>query len=401
MMISKNTDLRNKILITLGYLFLIYLGGKIAIPWVYLKTETLTINTSLIYQSEYNLFMLGVSPYLFSGIVINVLTSGISSLFNRWKREGEAGINKIRTFQYIVTAILAYSLGLYQLKLGIENSIIYLAIEPEKVALILMGGSLLYAWVADRITQRGIANGVSICILYSILFTMFSNLNINLESLTIDGLLFDSRYLTILILLGIVTLFVAGLAYFSSIKIIIPVEDAGLEDLTQFNQISFPLNSAGFTPVFFSNIILNYLLSFYYSIGVSNLALAYNISFYAFFISLMFICSYKSVSPKKKAEEMRRKGLYIQGVRPGKETSDYLTKEVIVSTGKAVVILAIVHIGLSLLNTHTIISALSLGTTTILLLGIITNKIYEEVKEKILRENRIGYLFNPQILEKN
>lgn len=175
--VFKKGELRQKVIFTLGILFVYRLGAAITIPGVDIGSLSANDATSGIFGimnllgggtlERFSIFALGVSPYITSSIIIELLSMDVIPALTRWRKEGNTGKKKKDRVTRILTLFLAALQGgvlTYAFDTGygilVNNSIM----SYVYVVLIMMAGSMLAIWLGDQITIKGIGNGVSLLI---------------------------------------------------------------------------------------------------------------------------------------------------------------------------------------------------------------------------------------------
>ena len=259
-----NKDLKNRVLFTIGALFIFSLGNAITVPGMSAITNDLGFLELLNAMSggglkQFSIFALGVMPYITASIILQVLQMDIMGItyFQDLKEMGEEGrrkINKINRYLGIFFALIEgyiYSL-MFMGKTGT-------ALEYVEISIILTAGTAFLLWLGDQITNKGIGNGISLIIMAGIINTVpnmmveaFKNLVLN-GSNTFVGIL--SFIIFILLYVGIIV----GVIYVQEAERRIPIQYSNRSTGTYKANNSFlPLriNSAGVMPVIFASALL-------------------------------------------------------------------------------------------------------------------------------------------------
>jgi len=348
---SKSHDLRNRILFTILILSIYRLGTYIPLPGVDAQSLQQLMETNQkgllgmfnIFSggaiNRMAIFALGIMPYISSSIIVQLLT-GTSDYFKNLKNQGEIGRKKINQFTRYGTVLLAGVQG-YGVSVGLESSS-NVVIDPGvffKVTTVisLIAGTMFLMWLGEQITQRGIGNGISLIIFSGIVAEIPRALATTFE-LGRTGALSAS---TILI---IFTLLVATIAFIVFIeravrKILInyPKRQMGTKIYGgESSHLPLKINTAGVIPAIFASALLLLPITFS-NFGMSEVGLLSDISslfsqgkplymllyasgiiFFAFFYtSIVF-------NPKETAENLRKQGGYVPGIRPGERTAAYI-----------------------------------------------------------------------------
>jgi len=354
---SKNNDLRNRILFTILILSIYRLGTYIPLPGIdpeSLKTLMSSNQKGLLGMfnifsggavSRMAIFALGIMPYISSSIIMQLLT-GVSETFKNLKNQGEIGRKKITQYTRYGTVLLATVQG-YGVSVGLENSgvIAMDSIGYFRLTTIvtLVAGTIFLMWLGEQITQRGIGNGISLIIFSGIVAEIPRALASTFE-LGRTGALSASTIISIFILIILTVGFIVFIER-SIRKILInyPKRQMGTKIYGgESSHLPLKINTAGVIPAIFASALLLLPITFS-NFGFSEsdsfidfsslfaqgkplymLLYASGIIFFSFFYtSIVF-------NPKETAENLRKHGGYIPGIRPGERTAffieDVLTK---------------------------------------------------------------------------
>lgn len=358
--ISKIDDLRKRILYTLGILLIYRLGSQVVIPGIdphmltNLKGQTQGGILALLDMfsggafSNASIFALGIMPYISASIVIQLLGMAIP-YFQRLQREGESGRRKIgQITRYLTVFITGFQAPAY-----IANVISRLpaeAISPFDPAItspttffwvssvvILISGTMFVMWLGEKITDKGIGNGISLIIMIGIIarlpFALFGEFISRMEEKG-GGLVFFVLEIGILIFVVLLTiLLVQGTRR-------IPVQYAkrivGNKQYGGVRQyIPLKVNSAGVMPIIFAQAIMFLpmtLAGFSSSETMGAFASAFtNINgfwynFTQFMMIILFTYFYTAITinPNQMADDMKKNGGFIPGIKPGRKTAEFI-----------------------------------------------------------------------------
>ena len=354
---SKNSDLTNRILFTVLILSVYRLGTYIPLPGIdpqSLQTLMQSNQRGLLGMfnifsggavSRMAIFALGIMPYISSSIIIQLLT-GVSETFKNLKKQGETGRKKITQYTRYGTVLLATVQG-YGVSVGLENSG-SVVIDPGALfklttVITLVAGTIFLMWLGEQITQRGIGNGISLIIFSGIVAEIPRALATTFE-LGRTGALSASLILFIFVLVILTVAFIVFIER-SIRKILInyPKRQMGTKIYGgESSHLPLKINTAGVIPAIFASALLLLPITFsnfgfsesdtfidfssLFSQGKPLYMLLYasGIIFFSFFYtSIVF-------NPKETAENLRKHGGYIPGIRPGERTAyfieDILTK---------------------------------------------------------------------------
>ncbi len=379
----KNRDLLKRILFTLGALLVFKIGTAIIVPGVNVDSSRMSFMEILDAMSgggflRASIFALGVTPYITAQIVIQLLCADIVPYFSELSKQGGVGRRKLNQITRFVGIALAFLQGYLYSYAYIGNGT---AMDYMLYALILTAGTAFLMWVADQITLKGIGNGMSLIIMagiISVLPNMFKNLWVELST----------SFLGISIFIAFILVFIAiivGVIYVESAERRIPIQYANKSTsaLGKQNYIPFKLNSAGVMPVIFASALLSIpqILSsvikkdsftlfvqkyLTYTTGVG--LIIYIILIFAF----AYLYTFMQLKPKELSENLNQNGGYIPGIRPGKETLEYVKtvlKRITIVGAAFLTILAILPILFGKFSSLTTTISIS-GTGLLIVVGV-------------------------------
>ena len=355
--IFKIEELRTRILYTLGLLVVYRLGSFIVLPGIdsaqlanlqQSSSEGLVGLLNMFSGGAFgnaSIFALGVMPYISASIVIQLLGIFVP-YFRKLQMEGESGRRKMNQYtRFLTIAIIciqgpAYMANLHQQipasafvavnQLGWSNFWFNLV-----STFILLGGTMFVMWLGERITDRGIGNGVSLIIMVGIIarlpFAFTAELLEKVSSNVGGGLLIFIVELVILFFV-----FIAGIALLQAVRKV-PVQYAkrviGNKQYGGVRQyIPLKLNAAGVMPIIFAQALMLFPLIFSqfdatrgFAATMSNYTgFWYNITFFILVVLFTYFYTAVTVNPTMMAEEMRKNGGFVPGVKPGKKTAEYI-----------------------------------------------------------------------------
>ena len=179
--IFRNKDIRDRILFTLGIILIFRIGASISVPGVTISNEAMDTNNVLALMNlmgggalqNFSLFALGVSPYITSSIIIQLLSMDVLPVFTELSKQGQTGRKKIEMATRYLTLVLG-AVQAYGITVTMQNSESITLNDTSiwgyiKICIFLIAGSMLVMWMADQITTKGIGNGVSMIIFIGIM----------------------------------------------------------------------------------------------------------------------------------------------------------------------------------------------------------------------------------------
>ncbi|KAB2907773.1 MAG: preprotein translocase subunit SecY [Ignavibacteriales bacterium] len=374
--IIKIEELRKRVVYTLFILLIVRIGAHIALPGVdshLLKQAMDQQGGSDSLFGLYDLFVggafrnaaifaLGIMPYISASIILQLAGAVLPSIA-KLQQEGEEGRKKINQWTRIGTVLIAgltaWGTTFTLNKTAAGGGILAPGIDPYfwtiQSVLILTAGTIFMMWLGEQITDRGIGNGISLIIFIGIIDRLPYALGAEYQSVQAGGNLIVS-----LILLTLLVFIIAGVVLVTQGTRRIPVEYAKrvvgrkvYGGVTQY--IPLRVNTAGVMPIIFAQAIMfipNTLLSFFPdSEFIQSIAQHFNYTsfVYSFIYALViifFTYFYTAIAfnPKEVADNMKRQGGFIPGIRPGKQTSEFIDNILTKITLPGSIFLAIVAI---------------------------------------------------------
>ncbi len=431
--IFKVPDLRGKILFTLFMVLLYRIGSHIPVPGIdYQAVKQLrqqadtggTLGYLNLFSggslSQFSIFALGIMPYITSSIIIQILGVVIPKL-EQWQEEGAVGQRKITQWtRYLTIGIaLLQATGLTFL-FGRGNgatllggrqapSVILLpGFHLNRVVLVigtLIGGAVLLMWMGELITQRGIGNGMSIMIFASVVARLPANFYQILQEHPV------AFYLLSALSIGIVV----AVVYVENSQRRIPVSFAkrvvGRRLYGgQNTYIPLKVNQAGVIPIIFASSVLllpvlltnvlgnstngwrKWVISFVNNY-VTNQRSWVHLLFYGFMI-VGFAYFYNAIAfdPVKQADQIRKQGGYIPGIRPGPPTERHLKRILDRITLPGALFLAVIALLPSVLLAAWNINSFPLGGTTVLIAVGVALETMKQINSQLMLRNYEGFL---------
>ena len=348
---SQTNDLRNRIIFTISILAVYRLGTFIPLPGI--DPEQLQIMMQSNQKgllgmfnvfaggavSRMAIFALGIMPYISSSIIVQLLT-GVSDYFKNLKAQGEIGRQKITQITRYGTVLLATLQG-YGLSVGLESSA-NLVINPGiffKVSTVttIVAGTIFLMWLGEQITQRGIGNGISLIIFSGIVAEIPRALVTTFE-LDRTGAISTIMIIGIFVLLMLTIMFIVFMERaLRKILINYPKRQMGNKIYGgDSSHLPLKINPAGVIPAIFASALLLLPVTFsnfnvsqnetflditsYFSQGQPLYMILYasGIIFFTFFYTSI------TFNPTDTAENLRKYGGFIPGIRPGESTAIYI-----------------------------------------------------------------------------
>ena len=358
---SKNKKLICMLLFTAFALLVWRLGTKIQVPGFELEGAAETPSNLFGFLdiftggalSQFSILALGISPYITSSIVIQLLQMDIIPQFKEWAEEGEAGKAKLNQWTRYLALFLAFVQSL-ALIIGVKNSYANLYFEELLnyelnafsylyMALVMTAGTAFVMWLADQITLRGVGNGGSMMIVAGIvagLPSMFVNLYNEFIVGTTENPATGWTIAKFFIIVALFLLIIIAVIWMEGLQRKIPIQYANRPAAAairgrQDSNVPIKLNSASVIPVIFASTLLSVPLTIVNFTGVDTTWWEMIFSYqkpigFALYIILIFLFSFfysfLQINPEKMAENLKKQNAYIPGVKPGEDTAAYISK---------------------------------------------------------------------------
>ena len=352
--IWKIEDLRQRILITILFVAIYRFGSYVVLPGInpamltQLHQQTSEGLLALLNMfsggafSNASIFALGIMPYISASIVIQLLGIAVP-YFQKLQREGESGRRKMNQYtRYLTIIILLVQAPSYLLNLKMQagpslNASLDWTLFMITSTIILAAGSMFILWLGERITDKGIGNGISFIILIGIIArlpqSLFQELISRMTDKTGGLVMFLIEIVFLLLVIAAAILLVQGTRK-------IPVQYAkrivGNKQYGGARQyIPLKVNAAGVMPIIFAQAIMFIPITF---IGFSNVdhvsgfvraftdhtSFWYNFVFAIMIILFTYFYTAITINPTQMAEDMKRNNGFIPGIKPGKSTAEYI-----------------------------------------------------------------------------
>jgi len=424
--VFKKGELRQKVIFTLGILFVYRLGAAITIPSVNTGALNASDATNGIFGimnligggtlERFSLFSLGVSPYITSSIIIELLSMDVIPVLSQWRKEGNTGKKKKdRVTRYVTLFLAALQGGVltYAFDTGyniLSDSSIWTYIY---VVIIMIAGSMLAVWLGDQITNKGIGNGVSLLIFTGIVsnlptsfITTFNNL-VDTSGKAIDMWLGIGWYaLFVIVYLSIVIFVVFNEGAVRKIPIIYATSSNTTMRTKDQTHMPIKINSSGVIPVIFASSVLaapRTIVSFMETSDVTNwINTIFNyqepvgfVLYILMIIGFTFFYSNLQIDAEKISDDLKKNGGSIPGVRTGEDTKTYIKKvlnRITVVGSLSLCIIAAIPIITPIIWSQTANASLSLGGTGLIIVTGVALETVRQIKTHITRKEYHGYI---------
>ncbi|MBQ4517027.1 MAG: preprotein translocase subunit SecY [Clostridia bacterium] len=420
----KIPELRKKMLYTLLMLVVFRLGSYIPVPGLTEEAikgmmggfgegmQGLLNNFSGGALERGSIFAMSISPYINASIIIQLLTVAIPAL-ERLAKEGEEGRKKIASYTRIGTVILGFlqATGLYfGLKAGMQGNAV---LNYIVVTLTLTAGTAFLMWLGEQITEKGIGNGISLLIFAGIVSRGPAMIN------SIRASLFSAEEISIQSIITLVAILVISVV---AIGFVVLMQDAERKIPVQYakrvvgrkmyggqsTHIPIKLSMAGVMPIIFAISIMSFPQTIYMFVkGTATAptgfwAVLLNLfdqrsAFYiiAYFLLVVFFTYfYTSIqfNPIEIANNMKKNGGFVPGIRPGKPTSDFVSRIVSKITLFGALFLAVIAVFPILLAFVPNLAGVSIGGTSLLIVVGVALETVKQMESQMLMRHYKGFL---------
>ncbi|MBR1557963.1 MAG: preprotein translocase subunit SecY [Prevotella sp.] len=420
----KIEDLRQRLLITLLFTAIYRFGSFVVLPGINpgqlsnLASQTEGGLMSLLDMfsggafSNASIFALGIMPYISASIVMQLLAVAVP-YFQKMQREGESGRKKIAWYTRILTvAILMFQAPSYLYNLqnqahGALASGISWPVFMFPATIILAAGSMFILWLGERITDKGVGNGVSLIIMIGIIARLpeafFQELTSRLTAMSGGGLIMFIAEL--LILYAIVC---AAIMLTQAVRKV-PVQYAkrlvGNKQYGGARQyIPLKLFAANVMPIIFAQALMFLPLAFvrYNTDSASsilrdlmdNRSLLYNVIYVILIIAFTYFYTAITLNPTQMAEDMKRNNGFIPGIKPGKDTAEYIDtimSRITLPGSLFIAFIAVMPAIVSLFNVQQGFAQFFGGTSLLILVGVVIDTL-RQIESHLLMRHYDGLL---------
>ena len=418
--IFKIEELRSRIVYTVLLLLVYRLGSFVVVPGIdptqlaNLEAQTADGLMGLLDMfsggafGNASIFALGVMPYISASIVIQLLGIMIP-YFQRLQREGESGRRKMNQWtRYLTIVILALQGPAYLTNLHTqlpETAFLIKGFSFNLFAtIVLIGGTMFIMWLGERITDRGLGNGISLIIMVGIIarlpYALTAEIGTRLSQTT-GGLL-----MLIVEILILFFVFVATIALVQGTRRI-PVQYAkrivGNKQYGGVRQyIPLKVNAAGVMPIIFAQALMLFPVIFASFDATRGLAATlgnytgfwYNFIFGFLVVAFTYFYTAVTVNPTNMAEEMKKNGGFIPGIKPGKKTAEYLDSVMSRITFPGSIFLALVAIMPAFamkLGINNQFAQFYGGTSLLILVGVVLDTL-QQIESYLLMRHYDGLM---------
>ena len=420
----KIEDLRQRLLITLLFTAIYRFGSFVVLPGINpgmlekLQSQTSGGLMSLLDMlsggafSNASIFALGIMPYISASIVMQLLAVAVP-YFQKMQREGESGRKGIQWYTRVLTvAILVFQAPSYLLNLKMQaaNALatgISWTVFMIPATIILAAGSMFILWLGERITDKGVGNGISLIIMIGIIARLpqafVQEVTSRLQAISGGGLIMF--IVEILILYAVVCASILLVQGTRKIPVQYAKRLVGNKQYGGARQyIPLKLFAANVMPIIFAQALMFIPLAIvrYQSENASsvvqqlmdNRSLLYNVVYVILVIAFTYFYTAITLNPTQMAEDMKRNNGFIPGVKPGKDTAEYIDtvmSRITLPGSLFIAFIAIMPALAGLLDVQQAFSQFFGGTSLLILVGVVIDTL-QQIESHLLMRHYDGLL---------
>ena len=413
-------ELRTRILNTLLFITIFRLGSFVVLPGV--EPDRMNFSSQGLLGlldtflggafSKASIFALGIMPYISASIAIQLLTMALP-YFQKMQKEGESGRKKLNQITRVLTIIVTFAQGITYLKTTVPDEALLVSRNIFMVSsvFILTAGTMFCMWLGERITDKGVGNGISMLIMIGIVSRFPGAIYMEFSSRGSGQIL--------IFVLELVALYfvIMGAVMLTQAVRRVPIQYAkqvvGNRVMGgQRQYLPLKVNAAGVMPIIFAQALMfipTLVASLFAETSdfASNVATTfasittwqYNVLFAFLIIVFTFFYTAISVNPVQIADDMKRGGGFIPGVKPGQQTSDYISSVLDRITFPGSIMLAIVAIMpafASLLGMNSAFAQFFGGTSLLIMVGVVLDTL-QQIESYLLMRRYEGLMKSGRI----
>ena len=410
--ILKITELKDKIVFTLMMFFIFRLGTHIPVPGVDpTAIEQLFASGSLFglldlfsggALSKFSIFAMSITPYINASIIMQLLTVVVPKL-EQWSKEGIEGRKKITQTTRYGTILLGFIQAL-GMAYGLKDAILYPGVGSVLlIALTLTAGTAFLMWLGEQITANGIGNGISLIIFAGVISRLPEGIMMIFEYLSVGTISIFNAILFFVIALVMIVFVIALTQGQRRISVQYAKRMVGRKMYGgQTTHIPLKVNQAGVIPIIFASSVLMFPATIAQFIDIPWVQTVagwfewgspLNTCLYVLLI-LFFTYFYTAVTMNisDMAENMKKSGGFIPGLRPGKPTADYLDRVMTRITLAGAIALALVAILPNFIAAATNIEGVYFGGTALLIAVGVSLDTMKQIEAMVLMRHYQGFM---------
>ena len=414
--IFKTPTLRKKILFTLLVIFIFRLLAHIPVPGVDVSAVREFLKGSVLFGffdlfsggglQNFSIVTLGVGPYINASIIVQLLTIMIPQL-EELSKEGETGREQINTYTRYITFPLAL-LQSYGVYFFLSSQQVVQPLPTLKLIILILTltcGTLFLMWVGELVTEYGVGNGISLLIFVGIISRLPSSFVQFVSTINSDN------FFNITLFAGISLLVIAGVVLVNEGTRNISLEygrrSSGPQRVSSYLPVK--INQAGVIPIIFaiavvlipssvagplqtSSIVVLQKIGFFISSNFTPSTVLYNILYFLLVVGFTYFYTSIQFPPEKISEDIKKRGGFVPGIRPGKSTTQYLRGVMNRITLVGAVFLGLVAILPFLVQTGVGVTSVTIGGTGLLIVVSVVLETIRKMESLMVTKNYEGFL---------
>ncbi len=420
--IFKIEDLRNRILYVVGVLLVYRIGSYVTMPGVDASMLTAQAGDASSLLGLFDMFVggafsragvfaLGIMPYITAAIIIQLMGAAVP-YFQKLQREGEEGrrkINRLTRYGTVgITAVQAIGFGINLLATSPDAIVVSSTAFILTCIIVLTAGTTFVMWLGERITDRGIGNGISILIMIGIIAVLPTNF--------INEVTTTNNAIIIIVELAGLALVIASCVLLTQGTRKIPVQYAKrvvgrkvYGGTTQY--LPLRVNAAGVMPIIFAQSIMfipstigtffpeNETVQWMTAWSADFTGVTYSIVFFIICVFFTFFYTAIAVNPREMADTMKRQGGFIPGVRPGKQTVEFIDNILTRITLPGSIFLSFVAILPAIVASMGVTPGFALfygGTSLLIIVGVALDTL-QQIESHLMMRHYDGFMKSGKI----
>ncbi|MFC4601509.1 preprotein translocase subunit SecY [Cohnella hongkongensis] len=423
--IWKVEDLRKRILFTLFILLIYRIGSFIPVP---------NINKDVLQMADqagadlfgllntfsggalfnFSIFALGITPYITASIIVQLLSMDVIPKFSEWQKEGENGKRKLAQVTRYGTIILGL-IQAFATAIGFNRMYAYEMVIDANVAtylmiaIVLTAGTAFLMWLGEQVNEKGIGNGISILIFAAIVASLPKHIRDIYETQFVDASQLFLNIVKMVIILLVIILIIAGVIFIQQGVRKIPVQYAkrvvGQKMYGgQSTHIPLKVNGAGVIPVIFAVSLLMFPITIAQFWANQNWAqwiithLYYDkplgmVLYVLLIVGFTFFYTFVQFNPQQLADNMKKNGGYIPGIRPGKPTAGFLTRVITRITLAGAIFLALISVLPVFFGALADLpKSVQLGGTSLLIVIGVALETMKQIESQLIKRHYKGFI---------
>ncbi|TFE23899.1 preprotein translocase subunit SecY [Cohnella luojiensis] len=423
--IWKVEDLRKRILFTLFILFVYRIGSFIPVPNINKDVLTAADQTGTDLFGllntfsggalfNFSIFALGITPYITASIIVQLLSMDVIPKFSEWQKEGENGKRKLAQITRYGTIVLGL-IQAFATAIGFNRMYSYeMVIDPSTatylmIAIVLTAGTAFLMWLGEQVNEKGIGNGISILIFAAIVASIPKHVRDIYSSQFTDPSQLFLNIVKMVIILLVIILIIAGVIFIQQGVRKIPVQYAkrvvGQKMYGgQSTHIPLKVNGAGVIPVIFAISLLMFPITIAQFWADQSWAqwiinnMSYDkplgmVLYILLIIGFTFFYTFVQFNPQQLADNMKKNGGYIPGIRPGKPTSGFLMRVITRITLAGAVFLAVISvIPVFFGSLAGLPKTVQLGGTSLLIVIGVALETMKQIESQLIKRHYKGFI---------